>query len=144
MEQYIGGYAGRASEIDKGAGRPALELVEDVKASGESLRAAWSRLPVEAWSREVSDVAGRVHLLGVMPARRWRELEIHLVDLNVGPSSDDWPEEFVQENLPVLRSTLGTRWPGDVALPELSERDELAWLCGRPHDQGLPELPPWD
>jgi maleylpyruvate isomerase len=144
VEQYAGGYAGRAAEIDRGADKPAPELVEDVRASAESLDAAWRTLPVETWNSQVRDVAGRMHVLRVMPARRWRELEIHLVDLNIGPSNDDWPEEFVQENLPVLRSTLESRLPPDALVPELTERDELAWLCGRLRHPGLPELSPWD
>jgi maleylpyruvate isomerase len=144
VEQYAGGYAGRAAEIDRGADRPAPELVEDVRASAVSLDAAWRTLPVETWNSQVSDVAGRMHLLRVMPARRWRELEIHLVDLNIGPSSDDWPDEFVEENLPVLRSTLDARLAPNALPPVLAERDELAWLCGRLRHPGLPELPPWD
>jgi maleylpyruvate isomerase len=144
VEQYAGGYAGRAAEIDRDADKPAPELVEDVRTSAESLDAAWRTLPVETWNSHVSDVAGRMHLLRVMPARRWRELEIHLVDLNIGPSSDDWPGEFVQENLPVLRSTLESRLPADAVVPELTERDELAWLTGRLQHPGLPELLSWD
>lgn len=144
VEQYAGGYAGRVAEIDRGADRPAPELVEDVRASAESLEAAWRTLPVGTWNRQVRDVAGRMHLLRVMPARRWRELEIHLVDLNIGPSSDDWPEEFVRENLPVLRLTLESRLPVGAVVPELTERDELAWQTGRLQHPGLPELLPWD
>lgn len=143
VEQYAGGYEGRAAEIERGADRPAIELVEDVIVSAEALRAAWSMLPTPAWDREVRDVAGRMHVLRAMPARRWRELEIHLVDLNIGPSSDDWPDEFVTENLPELRQTLDTRLAEGAAIPELGPRDELAWLCGRLHHPGLPELLPW-
>lgn len=144
VEQYAGGYEGRAAEIERGAQRPAEELVEDVRASAELLEETWSSLPVEAWNRQVRDVAGRMHMLSAMPARRWRELEIHLVDLNMGPSSNDWPQEFVEANLAVLRSTLGTRLPEGAVLPQLSEREELAWLCGRLRHPGLPELLPWD
>jgi maleylpyruvate isomerase len=144
VEQYAGGYEGRAAEIDQGADRPAGELVEDVRASGESLAQVWSSLPAETWNRQVRDVAGRMHPLRLMPARRWRELEIHLVDLNIGPSSDDWSEDFVQENIQALRSTLDARLAKDAVLPDLSERDEVAWLCGRLRRPGLPELLPWD
>jgi maleylpyruvate isomerase len=144
VEQYAGGYEGRAAEIEQGAQRPAVELVEDVKVSARSLEEVWSSLRIETWSFEVRDVAGRVHVLRAMPARRWRELEIHLVDLDIGASIDDWPGEFVQENLPPLRSTLETRLPAGARAPELNEREELAWLCGRLRRPELPDLLPWD
>ena len=106
VDQYAGGYEGRAAEIEIGAGRSAAELVQDVTESAELLEESWGSLSKVVWAREVSDVAGRTHLLSNMPSRRWRELEIHLVDLDIGPTWRDWPDEFVSLNLPLLRLTL--------------------------------------
>ena len=86
VDQYAGGYEGRAAEIEIGAGRSAAELVQDVTESAELLEESWGSLSKVVWAREVSDVAGRTHLLSNMPSRRWRELEIHLVDLDIGPT----------------------------------------------------------
>ena len=36
VDQYPGGYAGRASEIEAGAGRPASELIVDVRFSADA------------------------------------------------------------------------------------------------------------
>jgi maleylpyruvate isomerase len=144
VDQYAGGYEGRAAEIDSGADRPAGELVRDVTESAELLEKSWGSLPEQVWARQVRSVAGRTHLLGEMPARRWRELEIHLVDLAIGPTWRDWPEEFVALNLPLLRPTLEDRLPRGSAVPDLDERDELAWLSGRLRGPDLPELLPWD
>src|ERR1700722_5801634 len=131
VDQYPGGYEGRAAEIEIGAGRSAAELVSDVTESAELLERSWGSLSTEVWAREVSDVAGRTHLLSRMPSRRWRELEIHLVDLDIGPTWRDWPDEFVSLNLPLLRSTLENRLSSGAVDPDLDERDELAWLSGR-------------
>jgi maleylpyruvate isomerase len=144
VDQYSGGYEGRAAEIEFGAGRSAAELVQDVTESAELLEGCWGSLSTVVWAREVSDVAGRTHLLSKMPSRRWRELEIHLVDLDIGPTWRDWRDEFVSLNLPLLRSTLEKRLPLGAAAPDLDERDELAWLSGRFRRPDLPELLPWD
>ena len=47
---YPGGEAGRAAEIDAGAGRPAAELLEDFTESAQALDGAWNRVPDDAWS----------------------------------------------------------------------------------------------
>ena len=47
---YPGGEAGRAAEIDAGAGRPAAELLEDFRTSAQALDGAWNRVPDDAWS----------------------------------------------------------------------------------------------
>src|SRR5579859_1807038 len=49
VEQYVGGWEGRAAEIELGAARPAAELIEDVKLSAEQMATAWRTLPPEAW-----------------------------------------------------------------------------------------------
>jgi maleylpyruvate isomerase len=146
VEQYVGGYDGRAADIDAGAQRRAVDLIDDVRTSAESLDAIWSTLAAEAWTFRVRDVAGREHVLRDMPRRRWREIEVHLVDLGVGPTNRDWSDEFVADTLPELRTTLEGRLPAGQSAPApglLDESDELAWLCGRLQRKDLPELLPW-
>ena len=149
VEQYEGGYAGRAAAIEIGAGRPADELVRDVRESAIALDHTWRTLPDSAWTGITTDVGGRRRPLHALPARRWQELEVHLVDLGVGPTISDWSDEFVSDRLPALRAGLDERLPegplrvtpGDL---DLDPREELAWLYGRLSRPGLPVLAPWD
>jgi maleylpyruvate isomerase len=48
VEQYHGGLAGRAAEIERGADRPAAALVDDVERSAERLAATWEQMTSEA------------------------------------------------------------------------------------------------
>jgi maleylpyruvate isomerase len=146
VEQYSGGYAGRAIEIDQGARRPAVQLREDVRTTAGALEATWRALPEVAWAFPTRDVAGRERPLRSLPARRWQELEVHLVDLGIGPTHREWPGKFVVDRLPELRATLIERLPSGAPPPEpgvLDERDELAWLYGRLQRADLPKLSPW-
>jgi maleylpyruvate isomerase len=148
IDQYPGGYAGRAAEIDAGAQRPANAVLEDVHESAARLRDAWAALPDPAWSVVTRDIGGRERPLSALPARRWQELEVHVVDLGTGVTYRQWPDEFVRAWLPRLRSDLAARLPdrNGSAIPapgSLDERDELAWLYGRLRRDDLPALTPW-
>lgn len=146
VDQYLGGFEGRAAEIDSGADRDANALLEDVQASARSMVVAWGAVPEAAWANRTRDVGGRERPLRALPARRWQELEVHLVDLDAGVTHRDWPDEFVTVWLPVLRRSLPARLPGGARPPEpgvLDERDELAWLYGRLRQTGVPVLAAW-
>jgi maleylpyruvate isomerase len=146
IDQYPGGAAGRAAEIDAGAARPAAQIVDDVRGTAEVLQALWASLPDGAWEGITRDVGGRARPLRALPARRWQELEVHLVDLDIGVTHRDWPDDFVAAALPRVRADVTTRLPAGTALPAvaLDPRDELAWLYGRLRRDDLPALPPWD
>jgi maleylpyruvate isomerase len=94
-DQYRGGIAGRTQEIEAGASRSASALYSDLLTAATHLRDTWSELPDSAW-----DMATRP-LHGPRPVRhgvraRWREVEVHHVDLDIGYGPDDWPTEFVE------------------------------------------------
>src|ERR1700689_3535760 len=134
VEQYAGGFEGRAAEIEAGARRSAEALIADCRTSAAALATVWSDLPPGAWSNVTRDVGGRERPLSALPARRWQELEVHLVDLDVGVSYADWSDDFVDVFLPKLRSTVDERLPSGAALPPSTfkdPREELAWLYGR-------------
>lgn len=146
VDQYSGGAAGRAAEIEEGAGRSAKELVDDVRASAQAMEAAWRAVPESAWANRTRDVGGRERPLSGLPSRRWQELEVHVVDLDVGVTHGDWPDEFVAVWLPLLRLTLRDRLAEGSRAPQpdvLDARDELAWLYGRLRRKDLPDLAPW-
>ena len=62
-EQYPHGAAGRAADIEAGSGRPAAELVADVRTSAAALAHTWQSLPEETW------VAPRPAVVGAPAAR---------------------------------------------------------------------------
>jgi len=132
VPQYPGGSAGRAAAIEEGAARSAAELVADVAASAAAVDDLLRTAPEEVWEREV--------LLGDGPQRltvprlvftRWREVEIHHVDLGLGYLPGDWPPALVERMLAEL-------------LPGLAERADgaalMAWALGR---GAAPELGSW-
>jgi maleylpyruvate isomerase len=140
VDQYPGGYEGREAEIEAGAGRRASELIDDVRVSAEEMLAAWRAAPEAAWVNVTRDVGGRERPLAELVLRRWQELEVHLVDLDIGVTYRDWSDEFVAAWLPRLRGF----FPSRPATPAgLDERDELAWLYGRLRRDDLPVLAAW-
>jgi len=146
IDQYPGGFAGRTAEIDLGAGRTAAELVADVDETARRLASTWARLPDDAWGAVTRDVGGRERPLWALVARRWQELEVHLVDLDLGDTPRGWSDAFVATFLPRVRSSAPDRLAPGTALPApgtLDERDELAWLYGRLDRPDLPALAPW-
>ena len=137
---------GRAAEIEATGARPAVELVADVRTSGEQLERTWASLADKAWTMVSVDVGGRERPLAKLPSRRWQELEVHAVDLGVGVTHRDWPDDFVAAFLPRVRMSLSQRLPEGARPPApgtIDERDELAWLYGRLRRDDLPQLAPW-
>jgi maleylpyruvate isomerase len=139
-EMYPGGQDARNAAISEGAARPAALLAADHDFAG--LRAlATLRLLTD----DLLDVPVRWRkpiTARELVSLRWKEIEIHHVDLGLGYTAADWPPEFVAATLatelPALEETAG-----DVVLPDLPEHELLAWLVGRPTRTGLPEAPTW-
>jgi maleylpyruvate isomerase len=144
VDQYEGGSAGRASAIEAGRLRPALEIIGDVRNSARTIEKVWRTLPVRAWTGRSRDVNGRERPLFELPSRRWQEVEVHLVDLNVGVSHRDWPPEFILEWLPRTRERMWSELPIEVSRVAWDHpADELAWLYGRLSRVDLPAPPKW-
>jgi maleylpyruvate isomerase len=146
VDQYPGGYEGRAAEIERGAARTRTEILDDVATSAEGMQTGWRQVPEGAWEVISRDVSGKERPLRALPARRWQELEVHVVDLDAGVTHRDWSPVFVEVWLPALRTTAEPRLLAGAALPApgtLADRDELAWLYGRLQRNDLPELTPW-
>jgi maleylpyruvate isomerase len=137
VDQYVGGADGRAAQIEATARQPAAQLIDDVKRSAEAVVSAWRSTPADAWTAISRDVSGRERPLYELPARRWQEVEIHLVDLGIGFSYRDWTDEFVAAWLPQVRARMADRLPKGCAFPHFEDRrDELAWLYGRLQRKG--------
>lgn len=143
VDQYVGGLEGRRREIDDGAKRPASELVDDVRRSALAAEAGWQDLPDEAWTARSRDAGGLVRPLFELPSRRRQEIEVHLVDLDIGVTYSAWPDDFVLEWLPRTRERMAGVLVEQADPGLIDPREELAWLYGRLHRDGLPELPSW-
>jgi maleylpyruvate isomerase len=122
VDQYPGGYAGRASEIAVGAGRSAAELVADVEASAARLEDCCTTLPADAWDRPTRDVSGAERPANTLMLSRWREIEVHHADLGLGYTPADWPDELVAAWLPRELERLPKR---------ADPKQLLAWAIGR-------------
>src|SRR5262245_40088729 len=126
---YPGGRSQRDTAIEAGAGRSHAELVVDLVDAVTALEVAWSSVPEAAGGRTGRGTAGHELTMAEWVFRRWREVEMHLVDLGSGwyrPS--DWPPAYVDEELRRMVAGFGAK-------------DELlAWLARR---GPAPEPPTW-
>jgi maleylpyruvate isomerase len=128
-DQYPGGLEQRSSDIENGAGRPAAELVADVRQSADALERIMTELPLAAWEAPSRTSRGVVESSRDAALSRWREVAVHHGDLGLGPVP--------------LPAALVTVWlPRE--LPRLAERSDpaelLAWVIGRGDP---PVLAPW-
>lgn len=139
-EMYPGGQEARNCAIEDGAERPVALFVADMEFCGARAVAELRRLTDDSlsvpipWRRPVTAES--------LPMMRWRELEIHHVDLGLDYTVDDWDPVFVDETLRVELPLLAERAPG-VSEPDLPPAQKLAWLIGRPQSDDLPQLPAW-
>ncbi|WP_308295536.1 maleylpyruvate isomerase family mycothiol-dependent enzyme [Streptomyces sp. MUM 178J] len=163
VDMYDGGQRGRDWSIDLGATLPAAELHEELKLAQRALEDTWSRMTTAEWNHSVRFRHATV--LDTVLAR-WREVEIHAVDLAVGYHPRDWSLDFALHALDFLsdRAPVGTRLVlraddhefakalGVGTTVEISGtvRDLAAWMAGRSTDAPLnstslhlPELGPW-
>ncbi len=141
VEQYVGGGEGRASEIEEGAGASADRLVGDLESSGDRCLAALRDVDPEGWTYELT-WSGTSYAATRMLVSRWREVEIHRVDLELGHGSEAWSDDFIETYLPTELDRLPERAPGTEVPAGLTDHQTLAWLLGRGSD-ALPALPAW-
>ncbi len=113
--RYPDGPAGRAADIEAGSGRSAVELIADVRESAARLDRIFGAVTdAGAWERPTdSDRPAHTWL-----NNRWREVEIHRVDLLGSYGPPDWPAAFVDYLLPrlVRPDALAPRLSGAVRI----------------------------
>jgi maleylpyruvate isomerase len=113
--QYQGGDAQRESDIEIGASRASHLILSDLRTAIDQIEDVWRQMPADAWSRPTSARMGqRPAWMSVWA--RWRESEIHQVDLDAGYTHGHWPAEFVDLLLPRVMPTLATRLDGQTAV----------------------------
>ena len=163
-DQYPGGPAQRQGDIEARAALPVADLLAALDTACRGLEDAWAATPPEVWRRGRARVSTGEWRLAELPFRRWREVELHSVDLGLGYRPGDWPEPYVREELDRAAADLPDRlapgtavrlvaddlgWsrvaPSGAADPVLvaaPARSLLAWLVGR--GPGTPALGPWE
>jgi maleylpyruvate isomerase len=130
VEQYPGGSEQRTGEIEAGAARSSDELRADVRSTTAALEAAWRRMTTRGWNGH--GLARWVEWpCRWLPFHRWREVELHHVDLGLGYGPGDWPSEYVDRELLLALATVPDRVGADARAAA------LAWLVGR---AGQPDL----
>ena len=106
--QYPGGAEQRAAGIAAGRGVSAAALLADLRRSCDALMEAWTQLPDDAWNSMGRSLTGQRTQRGWVWSR-WREVEVHHVDLGLGYSSAEWPVGFVTRGLDEVFAELPAR-----------------------------------
>ncbi len=163
VDFYDGGRAGRDAEIEAGSTAGAAEQVRALRRSTEVIDELLAGLAPADWNRPVRF---RDEVVRSVALAWWRETEIHLTDLDLGPDSDSWSipfcthvTDFLAARVPagtrlVLRSPDG--WvveigTGAACVVRGARTDLAAWMAGRgpvglvlaDDDAGLVRLGPW-
>lgn len=141
VPRYPDGPAGRDRDIEQGADRPMDELVADVRSSAGRLHARWAEF--DHWDGRSTEAPGHTIPVSDLPSLRWREVEVHATDLDVGLEPTEWPSLFVRLELRAMEMRWRARRPmGMTGLPPealaLDPATRLAWLYGRVDVDGLP------
>lgn len=94
LDQYEGGVASRAADIDAGAARPIAAHVDDLRVSAAALRDAWDAMSPDAWANRTRPLGGE-STAADGPVARLFEVEVHHVDLGRAYAPVDWPDSTV-------------------------------------------------
>ena len=141
VERYLGGAAGRDAGIEAGASRPLDELRADVAQSADRLRAAWT--DYEHWDSARSiESPDRTIPVTDLPMTRWREVEVHTVDLGLGARAGGVARVVRPAGAAHHGDALASPPPdGTDGLARcrvaLDPPTRLAWLYGRTEIEGL-------
>lgn len=139
LPQYPHGVAGRNADIDAGATRSWLELVDDVAHTNQHLDERFSAHT--DWTG-TSEMLSGVRPTALLPLLRQREVEVHRADLGLGYEFADMPAEYVRQDLRLMEMLWKARQPmGMTPLPPAAlvaaPPTRLAWMMGRADIDGL-------
>jgi len=145
-DQYEGGATGREAGITAVAALAPAKLVAELRRAVYTLEGAWAGASSSAWQGTGLSAGGAVLQMSDLPFLRWREVVVHLTDLDVGVGCDQWPSLYVRLELDRQKMAWAASRPmGLTLLPAAAERlpdhERVAWLTGRLHVEGLPQGP---
>lgn len=168
VAQYPGGPAQRNGDIEAGAARSALELKEDVQTADGRLEHAWSTTDRRVWATSLGLRRYGPATIAEFVFLRWREVELHLIDLDVphlgSPGWEDLSPAYVDAELQETSCRLAARVPDSTTLIlapgdrpsrafgtgddrfviEASPARIVAWLMGRVEEPDWPTILPWE
>ncbi len=144
-EQYPGGKTFREEGIHSDAQLGAERLFHRVRSSIYAVEGAWATSSASAWQGSGRQTSGAVVPAVDLPLLRWREVEVHTMDLGDRITYRDWDPLYVRYDLPRQEMRVTSRSPmGMTSLPPealaLPENQRLAWLMGREEPAGLGKL----
>jgi maleylpyruvate isomerase len=139
--QYPGGREQRNNDIEAGASRGAVAIIDDVIATNAAFDEAAASLPETAWGVDVAFMVGNGSARDIA-WRRLREVAVHHIDLGLATTWREWPLEYVRPELQRMTMLWASRRPmGLTTLPDAALRADdhlrLAWLLGRAEIDGL-------
>jgi maleylpyruvate isomerase len=123
VPMYDGGAEGRNADIEEGAALPAAQLVEDLRASARELEEAWAKVGPDDWDRPITF---RDATLAETVFARWRESEIHAVDLDLGVDCTSWSPDFCGHAIAFLL----VRLPVESGASLVPDDDARQWVVG--------------
>jgi maleylpyruvate isomerase len=127
VARYPGGRQGRDADIEAAAGRGFAELAADVRESAERLDRLFGAVAdADGWELPTDDrPAGRYVIA------RWREVEVHRIDLAGAYTADEWPAELIDYLLPELADGLAARHPPPLRVEVCPDGSVTTGLGGR-------------
>lgn len=129
----------RAAGIERGRQLPEDELDAWLRDSAARLESAMDDLTEDHWATEVVTAQGRTVPATTIPWLRAREVCVHAVDLALGVSFVDLPDDFLDA---LCADVVAKR--GDVPDVDGPLAERTAWLTGRLHRlPDVPDLGPW-
>jgi maleylpyruvate isomerase len=165
--QYPGGSEERARLIEKGAEQPATVLARNLREAHARLEAAWAATDDRVWRDGLGLWTAGAASLAEFVFRRWREVEIHSIDLGLtdlgGPDWSSISDEYLELETIITLRGVRARLPDGISvhiIPESSPayvigsepkpvpvrgsaRAILKWLTGRGGEPDWPSLKPW-
>ena len=145
-DQYPGGTDARQRGIDEASQWEPAQHVKELRSAIYALEGAWARATFEMWNHTGRSASGTIVAMHELPFLRWRECLVHLVDLNIGYTFEEWPDLYVRRELERQKMAWAASHPmGLTQLPadamKLNEKLRLAWLLQRIDVEGLPKGP---
>ncbi|MGP5022878.1 maleylpyruvate isomerase N-terminal domain-containing protein [Glutamicibacter arilaitensis] len=125
VPKYANGAEQRRQEIEVGARNAASEILADLESSVRRLDGLLEQSEQAHWPN-VGFMGGGHYGVGGCPAHRLREVQMHLVDLGLGYSPSQWPEEYATWDLDNLLATVPERLASSVARTMM-----VVWLAVR-------------
>ncbi|MFR9724228.1 maleylpyruvate isomerase family mycothiol-dependent enzyme [Streptomyces sp. MS19] len=124
----------RNADIERDADRPPAVHLDDLRTASDRFAEAAGRLTDAQWDTVVAFRNGVTGPAGAVPLRRWIEVELHHVDLDIGRTVAQLDQAFLRR----APGYLADRYRGHPAVPPLDLRadDGRQWVTGTPAPAG--------